>query len=241
MSAGDNVDVGVTAAATRGTAIGPSTKFTQVSVCGAGNGVMLPANPLLNQSTVVRNDGANSCSVWPANVLDQINGLGLGNPYALAAGTAARFFCTANTAAACQWFSEAVSAPQPVALDPQIAIAAVTPVALTVAQTGSAVNVTQQAGVIVINLPAVATSAGVKYKFAVAVAAAGNTQITAATNVIRGTVTNLSTGSTAINAVGNITFAGNVCRAGDWIELWSDGTNWYARGQSAIAAGIITV
>jgi hypothetical protein len=233
---GDNVDTGVTAIALRGGYnIGASTKFTQISTCGAANGVTLPANPILNQSTLVRNDGANSASVWPSAAGDQINALGGGNPYALAVGTAVRMFCTANTAGACVWYSEAVSAPQPVTAAPVIAAANNADLTLNISQTGSLVTLPAIAANQVVNLPAVGTAAGVSYKFR-AIGTLGHTwTVTPTTSVMAGNFVNNNAAYASVAKAASASFVFTALAVnGDWAEVVSDGVKWFCSGSSSV-------
>ena len=76
---------------------------------------------------------------------------------------------------------------------------------------------------------------GLHYKFIMTDTTADCT-ITAGSAIIKGTVS--ATGGTAItpNATTiTMELAGSV---GDWVELVSDGTNWYVRGHTGNASGI---
>lgn len=68
------------------------TAINRISTCAnAGDSVKLPVNPSsIGITLYIRNDGANSCNVYPATGYT-INSLGANNPYALAAGTAVIF------------------------------------------------------------------------------------------------------------------------------------------------------
>lgn len=90
----------------------------------------------------------------------------------------------------------------------------------------------------IISLPAV--QAGLRYRFI-----AGG--ILAATATLTPTVNGLMNGTLLMNTAGNVSAAnvaktaGNtvvmnaVCAVGDWVDLVSDGTNWYCSGASKIA------
>lgn len=106
---------------------------------------------------------------------------------------------------------------------------------LTAAQSGSIVALTGSIG-FAVTLPAPA--AGLNYLFVVQ-DLFGTTDwvITSASANMYGTVMELSTvqavaGATTIN----LELAADT--VGDWIEVYSDGTNWYVRGAMAQAASV---
>jgi hypothetical protein len=91
-----------------------------------------------------------------------------------------------------------------------------------------------------ITLPAVATSAGFRYRFTVAALFATTAwTIKAATNKIQGGVI-----VNSVNVPGadenTITFSASADTIGDFVELNCDGTNWYVFGLGT-AAGAITL
>lgn len=126
-----------------------------------------------------------------------------------------------------------------------ITTAAITPLAVTEAQSGSIFNVTVQAADIIAVLPAAA--AGLEYKFILAgtltnifsilslgVAGTMKGKLNSSAGVAPIEVStdgfNLLNADTARFAVGAV--------AGDWIKVQCvDGTNWVATGQSGIADG----
>jgi hypothetical protein len=91
-----------------------------------------------------------------------------------------------------------------------------------------------------ITLPAVATSAGLRFKFIVGLAfATTDWTIKAATNVIEGSV--LVNGAHVAGIDENtISFVASAESIGDFAELVCDGTNWYVNG-SGVTAGSITL
>jgi hypothetical protein len=91
-----------------------------------------------------------------------------------------------------------------------------------------------------ITLPAVATSAGLRFKFIVGqLFATTDWTIKAATNVIEGSV--LVNGAHVAGVDENtISFVASAEAIGDFAELVCDGTNWYVNG-SGVAAGSITL
>lgn len=107
---------------------------------------------------------------------------------------------------------------------------------LTAADSGSKFALTAAAGAAV-TLPAV--SAGLNYSFAVGSAfATTDWTIVSTTNVIQGNA--LVAGAHVAGADENtISFVASAESVGDWVYLWSDGTNWYASG-SGVTTGSIT-
>ena len=90
-----------------------------------------------------------------------------------------------------------------------------------------------------ITLPAVATSAGFKFKFIVGqLFATTNWTVKAASNVIEGGIDVNSTNVPAVNE-NTISFVASAESLGDFIDLVSDGTNWYVSG-NATTTGAIT-
>jgi len=82
-----------------------------------------------------------------------------------------------------------------------------------------------------VTLPAV-TEAGLNYKFYIA---NGTTEsdITATASVIVGEMA--ADGGAGISLAGQTITISTSAIAGDWVELVSDGTNWYASGYTAAA------
>ena len=90
-----------------------------------------------------------------------------------------------------------------------------------------------------ITLPAVATSAGLRFKFIVGLAfATTNWTVKAATNVIEGGIDVNSSNVPAVNE-NTISFVASAESVGDFIDLVCDGTNWYVSG-NATTTGAIT-
>jgi hypothetical protein len=110
---------------------------------------------------------------------------------------------------------------------------------LTAEDSGKSFSLNAAAGA-QITLPAVATSAGFRYRFTVAALFATTAwTIKAATNKIQGGVI-----VNSVNVPGadenTITFAHAADTIGDFVELNCDGTNWYVFGLGT-AAGAITL
>lgn len=91
-----------------------------------------------------------------------------------------------------------------------------------------------------ITLPAVATSAGLRFKFVVGLAfATTNWTVLAASNVIEGSVI-VAGAHVAGSNENTISFVASAESIGDFAELVCDGTNWYVNG-SGVSAGSITL
>ena len=91
-----------------------------------------------------------------------------------------------------------------------------------------------------ITLPAVASSTGQNYRFIVGQLFATTAwTIKAASNVIQGGVIVNSTNVPAADE-NTITFSASADTVGDYVDLVSDGTNWYVNGLGT-AAGAITL
>lgn len=110
---------------------------------------------------------------------------------------------------------------------------------LTIAESGKTIYF-GTAGVDV-TLPAVATAAGVVYRFVVS-AAFATTNMTVKTSggedKIYGSL-EVAGAVVLCSAEDTINFVNTAELPGDWIELRSDGTNWYLTGQAG-ATGAIT-
>jgi hypothetical protein len=90
----------------------------------------------------------------------------------------------------------------------------------------------------VITLPAVASSAGFKYKFLCTVTTATTDwTIVAATNVIQGSA-QVAGAVIAASNENTITLVVAKFLPGDWVTLECDGTNWYAEGSVVTTVGL---
>ena len=132
-----------------------------------------------------------------------------------------------------------------------IVSALVTPVEVVAAT--NEIEITESGTVFVLNhatefvttLPTVATSAGVTFRFIIG-AAPADADYTIVTdtleNKIFGMVLEAETDTTEDGPVGQdedtITFVRAVAVIGDWVELTSDGVNWYVSGMTAADGGV---
>lgn len=111
-------------------------------------------------------------------------------------------------------------------------------VALTAAQSGMEIFLNASAG-FAITLPAPA--AGLKYRFTVGAAFASTnfTIVTASSaNIIFGAAV-VAGETVAASEEDTISFVATAELPGDWVEVWSDGTNWYVSGHG-VTSGSIT-
>ena len=91
-----------------------------------------------------------------------------------------------------------------------------------------------------ITLPAVATSAGFRFKFVIGLAfATTNWTVLAASNVIEGSVLVAGAHVAGVNE-NTISFVASAESVGDFAELVCDGTHWYVNG-SGVTTGAITL
>jgi hypothetical protein len=110
---------------------------------------------------------------------------------------------------------------------------------LTAADSGKHFSLNAAAGA-QITLPAVATSAGLNFRFTVqALFATTAWTIKAATNVIQGGVIVNSTNVPGADE-NTITFSASADTIGDFVQLNCDGVNWYVSGVGT-SAGAITL
>jgi hypothetical protein len=121
-------------------------------------------------------------------------------------------------------------------LETQVISSAIT---LSAADSGKQFSLNAAAGA-QITLPAVATSAGLNFRFTVqALFATTAWTILAASSVIQGGVI-----VNSVNVLGanenTITFSASADTIGDFVQLYCDGVNWYVSGVGA-SAGAITL
>jgi hypothetical protein len=97
---------GLTAAgSTRTSALSLTAQFNNVTTVASGTGVRLINRQNGELVVRVRNGGANALNVYPFNEPDQIDALGAGNPYVLAAGKTGTW-CLSTSG---QWYTVSVS------------------------------------------------------------------------------------------------------------------------------------
>lgn len=123
----------------------------------------------------------------------------------------------------------------------QLAVVETVAVATTLtAEDSGKVFILKAAGGAQITLPAVATSAGLRFKFIVGqLFATTDWTVKALSNAIEGSV--LVNGAHVAGVDENtISFVASAESIGDFAELVCDGTNWYVNG-SGVTAGAITL
>lgn len=112
-------------------------------------------------------------------------------------------------------------------------------VTLTAEDSGKVLILKASAGA-QITLPAVATSAGLRFKFIVGqLFATTDWTVKALSNVIEGSVLVNGAHVAGVNE-NTISFVASAESVGDFAELVCDGTNWYVNG-SGVSAGSITL
>jgi hypothetical protein len=89
----------------RGDALTLTAQFNNVTTVASGTGARLINRENGELIVRVRNGGANALNVYPFNVTDQIDALGAGNPYVLAAGKVGTWCLTTSG----QWYTVSVS------------------------------------------------------------------------------------------------------------------------------------
>jgi hypothetical protein len=97
-----SVNANVTAA---GTVIGDATQLTAISnrlgTVASSTGVRLPRNVEIGGFCEIRNDGANTVNVWPAETTDQINNVTAGSAFTIATNVSGTF----RRVAAARWIT----------------------------------------------------------------------------------------------------------------------------------------
>ena len=96
-------------------------------------------------------------------------------------------------------------------------------------------------------LPAVASSAGIRFKFIVGAApssasytiSTGNTHEDKLYGMVLEAETDTTEDGPTAQAQDTITFADGVAVVGDWVEVISDGVNWYVSGMTAADGGVV--
>ena len=119
-------------------------------------------------------------------------------------------------------------------------VEAVTGAITLTAEDSGKVFILKAAGGAQITLPAVATSAGFRFKFVVGqLFATTNWTVLAASNVIEGSVLVNGAHVAGVNE-NTISFVASAESVGDFAELVCDGTHWYVNG-SGVTTGAITL
>lgn len=203
------------------------SQFT--SVTATTNSCLLPLNPVYGQVCKIRNDSA---TFFPLNIFPQvggtINGLGANVQYILPVGGLVELASIGGIA----WLVTSQSNAQLV--EPVNVTAIAVTGALTPAQCGI-VNVTSAAANIVVTLPAL--QIGLRYHILIAATAGTNTvTVTSPAANIKSIICGAATLVTNIAST-NIIY-GTTAVAGDYIDLYCDGTFWHGIACANIAAAI---
>src|SRR5690349_2507794 len=82
-------------------AVAPLSFFNQISICGdtANCSLRLPVNPILSQEYRIKNDGSVPALIFPGNTASQIDSLGAGAAFRLAANAQCVLIASSNDGA----------------------------------------------------------------------------------------------------------------------------------------------
>ncbi len=204
--------------------------FNAVTASDADKGVALPTAAAGLAIYVQNTVQTATLKVYPVNGgNDNINGLAEDLPFILGAGKGAWFICTSAT----QWYCDQDAGAEAETL---------TGTTTLVAQDSGKTLYLNSATEFAVTLPA--PFLGAKFKFVIAAAPSGAdyTVVTAAAaqvlvGAIHSAAGDAGDAETTLGA-NTITFVSAQSVMGDWVEVESDGTNWYVQGFSAVAAGI---
>lgn len=219
------VNSGISAAGTTtadATALLSVANVNQISTCAAGAGVRLPDSMARGTIVRIRNDGAGYGFVYPPTG-GTINGMAVNAGYIVGRGGEAEFVF-ADTLTVFGFNTNAVQAIIPVAAA----------TSLTAAHSGHIIQVSQAAAYN-ITLPAVATSAGLRYTFILDTVGANVVQINGAagTPVIGWSIVGPQAGATIRPGAGTLGVRfSTTCLTGDRVDLVCNGTNWFTQGWS---------
>jgi hypothetical protein len=250
MSVDSNIGISLNALATGTTAPNVSSNlnlfisgncfYSQITVAGTGNSaISLPLNPQLGSLYTIRNDSGCVVQVFAPTTTSTLNMIGgaLAGPCLLAGGSVSFIAVSnngnANTNTGANPYNNPAIVYHEVAstnVGPNqvVAMGTAASVNLNVAQSGTTflMNPTQAQTV---NLPIVAACTGVSYKFISTTANPGfNYTITPQTSVLSGLICGASTFVACQGKATIATVSANIL-IGDFIELFSDGVNWYVK------------
>lgn len=219
-----------------------ASNFNQITTCTAVlNSCLLPLNASPGQACKIRNDSATGFSL---NVFPQtggvINGLAANAAFILPLGGMIELIASTSV----NWLVAQTNVTSGnSSLIPNV-VSITTTTTFTSGDSGKVFMVNQTGGY-TCTLPAVATSAGVNYKFIVSTAAAAVVIINAAaaTPIVGHAIVGPIAGATINVGAGTLSVRFSTsCVLGDMIELYCNGTNWFALGRSGsnvAATGII--
>lgn len=211
------------------TALQPQFNFHQITVCAASAGVILHGQ-MIGFPVTVYNAGANALSIYPP-VGGTILGGATNIACSLASGSQQTFVSKDGVAFLSTGTLKTV-------------VAAGATRAILPSESGTTFTCSQAAARIY-TLPAVATSAGISYKFVVTAVAANTITIRAASACIIGQLhygAGAPTAVTGLNATSStdIVFAASQL-VGSYVSLECDGTSWLIVGSASTIASGFTV
>jgi hypothetical protein len=122
----------------------------------------------------------------------------------------------------------------------QTASPVTTPQTVNLHWSGSKILIPALSNAIVLQLPTVVGNAGLYFEFVMSGTAGFTATIKSYTANVQGVFSvGPSSGVLGVEAAAstNIILAATA-KAGDWVSVWTDGTSWYAKGQSFVATGI---
>ena len=216
-------------------AIPQGIAFVQVSVCTTSAFGIALFKPVNGQVITIRNDGASPLSIFP-QTLASIDSLAASAAYVLQSGATVNFISKDGWA----WSSVSVSAPT------NGATGFASPAILTLPVVGATTTLTSASPQKII-VPTITTNnaaialpapaAGLQYDIYFSSAETKVVTVTATAAIIQGSALQ-GTGTSANNVGVPISAKTNIiytaAGAGDSINLFCDGTNWYAKCVSSI-------
>jgi hypothetical protein len=234
------VIAGLTAGATQtqagATQLGYGLNY--VATCAtAGDGVALP-KWVAGAKVEVVNNGATNLSVYPYNETTDVDTIDGGAAAAVGVRTIpplARFEYFADPVTPYNWLVQIISMPRKRVID-------LTALATLDAKLSGSIITLGTAGGFTVTLPAPFVGGEFRFVAKVAPTTAYILSTAASGNVVQGVVlttdVNSATDPTNTAASDTITFAANKARIGDYVDIWSDGTYWYASAVSILFDGI---
>jgi hypothetical protein len=239
--------------------ISPNCSYSEITTAsGANNAYTLPFNPIVGQTYTVKNDSTVAINIYPGTSISQFQVdqalLTAGASYQIPTGGSVTFECiqnnnALNTQSGTNAFNNPYnvyhiiqsSLPNPQIVSVVAGSYTANAYTVTAGQSGTTFLLGAPGANSVINLPAVTNCAGVNYKFIATATLANTVAITAQTNCMCGSLLNgPNTGVTAVYKTGAGATATMTATAlkSDFVQVSSDGTNWYCFGVSQANAGL---
>lgn len=207
--------------------INRNSSFINVTTCtSANNAVRLPSDAKTGTKFLIKNSGINLMQIFPMTG-GTINSLAANVAFTL--GPRRVIEIVIASALSAFTFQDVTPSETVMAVDDDIA--------LTTADSGSTIAITQGVAALTISLPAVANT-GTRYDFVITATAGGDVDITATTACMRGILATSDNNpahcvAVACAGVTTISFVGGTCDVGDKLSIVSDGTSWCVRGFTA--------